>query len=162
MSSKYREVDGDLIKMALEANFDAIAHGCNCFCTMKAGIAVQMAKVFGCDRFEGEGLAQRGNIGKLGCIDWEFIPIPGHPDNPLAVINCYTQYHYGKNHPDGVEKPLDYAALELCLKKINHLFKGARIGLPQIGCGLAGGDWNVVKQLIQTHLSDCDVTIVNY
>ena len=47
----YQEVNGNLIKMALEGQFDVIVHGCNCHSTMGAGLAPQMAKVFGCDRF---------------------------------------------------------------------------------------------------------------
>lgn len=30
---------GDLISLALAGHFEAIVHGCNCFCTMGAGIA---------------------------------------------------------------------------------------------------------------------------
>ena len=51
---------------------------------------------------------------------------------------------------------------DIVLKKINHEYKGKRIGLPKIGCGLANGDWNVVKKIIEDRLKDCDVTIVNY
>ena len=32
-------IKGDLIKLALQGEFDVIVHGCNCFCTMGAGIA---------------------------------------------------------------------------------------------------------------------------
>jgi len=37
-----RYVDGDLVQMAKEGKFDVIAHGCNCFCAMGAGIAPQI------------------------------------------------------------------------------------------------------------------------
>lgn len=37
-----------------------------------------------------------------------------------------------------------------------------KIGLPQIGCGLAGGDWNKVKEIIKKELKDCFVTVVIY
>ena len=78
----------------------------------------------------------------------------------LYVVNAYTQYYYGKNHPDGINKPLDYEALTLCLRKMNHIFKGKHIGLPGlIGCGLAGGDKNKVKSIIKKELKDCNVTI---
>ena len=42
----YKEVKGDLIKLTLEGEFDVIAHGCNCFCTMGSGIAVAMKNTF--------------------------------------------------------------------------------------------------------------------
>jgi O-acetyl-ADP-ribose deacetylase (regulator of RNase III) len=46
------------------------------------------------------------------------------------------------------------------MRKINHTFKGKHIGLPQIGCGLAGGDWSRVKEIIKKELKDCKVTVV--
>ena len=124
----------------------------------------------------------KGNINKLGTIDYQHqylwfkhpmakdgLAVPmnhktlGQPDvKDIIVVNSYTQYSYGVNHTDGVSKPLDYEALTLCMRKINHIFKGKHIGLPQIGAGLAGGDWNRIKQIIQTELKDCEVTVVIY
>ena len=49
-----------------------------------------------------------------------------------------------------------------CLRKINHFYRGKKIGLPLIGCGIAGGDWNMVRAIIQQELKDCDVTVVIY
>lgn len=168
----YKEVEGNLIYLAREGMFDVVTHGCNCLCQMGAGIAPQMANEFGCNDFKMEGSEYRGDINKLGTIDWELKWFEDkrwvtYPDeggkwatHQLFVVNSYTQFKYGGNHTDGVSKPLDYDALTLCMRKINHEFKGKRIGLPQIGCGLAGGDWSVVKEIIQTELKDCDVTVV--
>jgi O-acetyl-ADP-ribose deacetylase (regulator of RNase III) len=168
----YQEIDGNLITLAREGMFDVITHGCNCLCQMGAGIAPQMAKEFGCDRFKMEHKDYKGDIDKLGNIDYRELFLENdkwvmYPDEngkwvtqELFVVNSYTQYHYGRNHTDGVSKPLDYEALTMCMRKINHTFKGKRIGLPQIGAGLAGGDWNRIKQIIQTELKDCDVTVV--
>jgi O-acetyl-ADP-ribose deacetylase (regulator of RNase III) len=171
--SSYNEVKGDLIQLAKEGRFDVIAHGCNCMCTMGAGIAPQMAKAFGANKFPAEYYIHRGEINKLGTIDYKAIPLHKDDwttgyfnkiilDKALYVVNAYTQYNYGKNHADGTEKPLDYHALKLCFIKMNHIFKGMRIGLPQIGCGLAGGEWKVVKELIQSSFTLCDVTVVIY
>ncbi len=168
----YQEIDGNLITLAREGMFDVITHGCNCLCQMGAGIAPQMAKEFGCDRFKMEHKDYKGDIDKLGNIDYRELFLENdkwvmYPDEngkwvtqELFVVNSYTQYHYGRNHTDGVSKPLDYEALTMCMRKINHTFKGKRIGLPQIGAGLAGGDWNRIKEIIQTELKDCDVTVV--
>ena len=164
----YTEIKGDLIELAKQAEFDVIAHGCNCLSSMGAGIAPQMAKAFGADKFEMETWGP--TIEKLGDIDFEtfiliekyVLPLKDYAniknDPELTVVNAYTQYHYG--HKFG--PPLDYEALTLCLRKMNHMFKGKHIGLPQIGCGLAGGDWERVKQIIQTELKDCEVTVVIY
>lgn len=171
----YREIQGDLIKLAHEGVFDVITHGCNCHCTMGAGIAPQMAKAFGCDRFKMESEEYKSDINKLGTIDYQqlffsnwdqkFQRYPDEGDkilHRLYVVNSYTQYNYGANHADGVARPLDYEALTLCLRKINKVFSGLKIGLPQIGAGLAGGNWNRIQSIIQQELKDCDVTVVIY
>lgn len=161
----YKEVDGDLIQLALQGEFDVIAHGVNCFCTQKSGLAPQMVKVFGTDMFDLEieeyedlhkdfdsqpykiRTTNKGDINKLGQIQYETKYLWfNHPSGKtvamnsrirgqentqkLIVVNAYTQYHYGKNHSDGVENPIDYEALTLCMRKINHTFKGKHIGLP--------------------------------
>lgn len=152
----YKEIEGNLIALAKAGAFDVIAHGCNCFCTMGAGIAPQMAKAFECDKYSLENPSRRGDIQKLGNFDHGHWP---EENSTLTILNCYTQYGL---RPDNGTPALDYNALSLCLKKMNHIFKGKRIGLPQIGCGLAGGDWGIVKELIKFQLKDCDVTVVIY
>ena len=151
----FKEIKGDLIKLALKGEFDAIAHGCNCLCNMGAGIAVPMNKTFGVGNYPLEHPNTRGNINKLGQIEFRHFPLSS--DGGVYVINCYTQYLPAKN-----EKPLDYDALRLCLRKINFCFNGGRVGLPLIGCGLAGGDPEVVIPMIQEELKDCDITLVIY
>ena len=167
----YKEIKGDLIQLAKKGYFDVITHGCNCMCNMGAGIAPQMAKAFGCDEFSFEDIEFKGDINKLGQIDYElrFIynnEVYNYAYNgdyeKLFVVNSYTQFNYGRNHIDGDKKPLDYAALTLCMRKINHRFKGMHIGLPKIGAGLAGGNWDHIKKIIQTELKDCNVTVVIY
>ena len=158
---RYKEVKGDLIKMALKGEFHVIAHGCNCFCTMGAGIAVPMAHHFGCDKYPMEQLEYRGDINKLGTIEGKpFVVANQHFSGMFAVVNAYTQFGFGRNHENETDAPLDYEALTLCLKKINHKFTGLDVGLPKIGCGLAGGDWKKVKKIIKKELNKCNVTVV--
>ena len=170
---EYKVAKGCLISMALSGEFDVIVHGVNCFCTQKSGLAPQMVKAFGTDKFSKEQPLLKGDINKLGDIEYKYydlengkaIPIPifvYQSKYDLTVINAYTQFNYGKNHSDGVDKPLDYEALTLCMRKINRIFAGKKIGMPKIGCGLAGGDWNTVEKIIKTELKNCNVTIVDY
>lgn len=160
---KYEIIHGDLIDLALKGNFDVIAHGCNCQCVMKSGIAVDMAKFFEADVldciFTGVYREYFHNdpSNKLGNIDWH-MKIVGSKE--LAVVNAYTQLHWNGRSLGKVD--LDYEALTLCMRKINRSFRGKHIGLPQIGCGLAGGDWSIVEEIIKKELKDCDVTIVIY
>ena len=169
---KYTEINGDLIELAKKGNFDVIAHGCNCLSRMGAGIAVGMAKTFRCNEFYKE--LDGPDINKLGNIDfrcyvlgsnamWWIEDANNSGNEPeLYVVNAYTQYMYGKNHKDGISVPVDYEAITLCMRKINFVFKGLHIGLPKIGAGLAGGNWEKIKNIIKTELSDCSITIVIY
>jgi hypothetical protein len=47
-----------------------IVHGCNCYCTQKAGLAPQMVKAFRTDYLPMEDDNYKGDINKLGTIDW--------------------------------------------------------------------------------------------
>lgn len=151
----YKEIEGNLINLAKEGKFDIIAHGCNCFCRMKRGIAPQMAAAFGCDEFPLEAKEQEGHINKLGQIDYKIFKL--NEKRSICIVNCYTQYNWSTE-----TKPFDYDAFTLCMRKMNHIFKGDHIGLPQIGSHLAGGNWEIIKEIIKQELKDCKVTIVIY
>ncbi len=165
-------IDGDVVKLAKEGAFDVVVHGCNCLSTMGAGVAPQMAKAFGCDKFEMETWGP--NIEKLGNIDYETVVLgenviwslndyKNNRNEPeLIVVNAYTQYRYGRNHADGDVAPFDYEAFTICGRKMNNVFKGKHIGMPKIGSHLAGGDWNEIEKIIEKELSNCKITVVNY
>lgn len=169
----YKEIEGDLIALAKQGEFDVIAHGCNCFCRQKKGLAPQMVEAFQTDNFPMESYMREGDIDKLGRIDYRTVWIDktvvnwNGVGNPLIIVNAYTQYKIKKfnNFPyeyTTTENPFDYEAFTLCMRKINHVFEGKHIGLPQIGSHLAGGSWNLIKPIIQKELKDCDVTVVIY
>lgn len=163
---KYKEIAGDMIQLALEGNFDVIVHGCNCFSAMGGGLAPKMASVFGCDDFEMERIGP--SINKLGNIDYENVIIRNGKKiedfdlavddlvdvdySTLTVVNAYTQFQPGRN--------VDYTAIVLVLKKLAYLFPDKRIALPLIGCGIAGGNWELVFKFIQQEMKDSDVTVV--
>ena len=148
----YNEVSGDLIDLAKKGEFDVIAHGCNCFCAMGAGIAPQMANAFGCDTFPLEDGKYSGDKNKLGKIDYESLIVN---NKELTVVNAYTQYGLGG-------KPFDYEAFEKIVSKMNKVFAGKHIGLPKIGAGLAGGNWSLIQGIILRDFTDCKVTVVVY
>lgn len=57
--------------------------------------------------------------------------------------------------------PLLYPALEECLRELAKTARDteASVHMPRIGCGLAGGQWELVEPLIQKHLPDITVYI---
>ncbi len=72
-------------------------------------------------------------------------------------MNAYTQYDYR-----GKGRKVDYDAVKNCMKWVKANCSGQRIGLPKIGAGLAGGDWDTIAQIIDEELADEDVTLVEY
>lgn len=150
-------IQGDLIRLALDGHFDLIAHGCNCFVNMGAGIAVQIAGSFP-SALIADSATKPADYNKMGNYT---LGIHMFPKKILTVLNLYTQYFPGVPSP-GCPIPFDYTAFEMCLKKINVGYKGCSIGLPWIGCGLAGANQQMVEEIIKVELHNLDVTIVNY
>jgi O-acetyl-ADP-ribose deacetylase (regulator of RNase III) len=146
------EVKGDLIEMALENKFDAIVHGCNCFCTMGGGIAYAIKNNFP-EAYEKDKQTLRGSYNKLGTIG--AVKCERSNGSKVIVVNAYTQFNPG---PD-----FRLNAFKMCIDKIGHYFKGMHIGFPWIGAGIGGGDWNQIKPLIESLESKgCKITIVEF
>lgn len=145
-----KTVTGDLIKLAQEGRFDVIVQGCNCHCRMGSGLAKQIKEAYP-GAYEVDQETDKGDKTKLGTVSiWM--------NSDIAVVNAYTQYDYGY---DG-KQYVDYEAVRKCMKSIKGNFSGKKIGLPLIGCGLAGGDWTTVLHIIRNELKDEDFTIVRY
>jgi len=144
-----KEIEGDLIKLANKGVFDVIGHGCNCFCTMGKGIALSMKNAYP-EIVMVDNCTRKGDKNKLG--DFSYVDY-----GELIVLNLYTQYKYGSDVPD-----IDYSAVRGCMQRIKKKYSGMRIGLPLIGAGLGGGDWNRISKIIEEELKDEDVTIVHF
>ena len=145
---------GDLVAMAGGGQFDAIAHGCNCWNTMGAGIAKQIAERFP-EAEVADAQTKQGDRRKLGT----YTVGHGKTDDggAVEVINAYTQYRYGK----ASEGNVDYAAIRRVMKQIALDYKGKRIGIPRIGAGNAGGCWVTISNIIAHELRGIDHTLVD-
>jgi len=151
-------IKGDLIKLAQEGYFDVIVQGCNCFCTMGKGIALQIKKVFPAV-YIADCETRKGDKYKLGTISHATIDTP---NGELVVVNAYTQFDYRIGHTSDTKRRVDYKALRSCFREVKQYFSGRRIGYPLIGAGLAGGDWNVIEKIIDQELVDEDHTLVKW
>ncbi|MCF2859137.1 macro domain-containing protein [Pseudoalteromonas sp. SMS1] len=148
-----KTVDGDLIKLALEGEFDVIIHGCNCFCTMGAGIAKAIKSEFP-DAAKADLETQKGDRLKLGTYSHATVERNG---KKLTIINAYSQYNWRGR---GVKA--DYDAIQRIFAQLKQTYSGARFGYPLIGAGLAGGDWSVIAEIIDTELMGEDHTLVKF
>lgn len=158
IKNNIKEIQGDLLGLAQNGHFDVIVHGCNCFNTMGAGIAAGIKKLFP-DAYHQDQYTERGDRDKLGTytkgVHWL-----ENEKRYLTIVNAYTQYFYGRTIDD--KPPVDYDAIERALVAVNNEFKYQHVGIPEIGCGLAGGEWHIVRDIIERTLTDVEVTIVHY
>ena len=60
--------------------------------------------------------------------------------------------------------PIRYPAIEQCLNALadHAVCLGASVHMPMIGCGLAGGRWELVEPLITKSLCERDVPVTVY
>jgi O-acetyl-ADP-ribose deacetylase (regulator of RNase III) len=151
-------VKGDLLQMAKSGAFDVIAHGCNCFNTMGAGIAAGVKKIFP-EAYDADKRTRSGDIDKLGTCS--LAKSKNDDGEVLRIANCYSQYDFGFKNG---KAPIDYKALDNCLEEITKGLSGTdfEFGLPMIGYGLAGGKLMPILDIFYNRLKDYNTTIVVY
>ncbi len=148
-----KTIQGDLIKLALEGSFDVIIHGCNCQCSMGAGIAKSIKAAFP-EAFDADLATAKGSRDKLGSLSEAIVERSGRK---LTVVNDYLQFHWR-----GRGILADYDAIRKVMRLIKIDFAGQRIGYPKIGAGLAGGDWEIIAAIIEEELAGEEHTLVEY
>lgn len=127
-----------------------IAHQCNCFASMykgKAkGIAGSIMKRYPeAARVDGSLATGESRLGQV--CEWD--------SRDKVGFNLYAQYLYGNASRTGIIYT-DYEALGYCLAYVGYTVssqlvdRSLVIGIPRIGCGLAGGDWNVVSSILKS------------
>jgi O-acetyl-ADP-ribose deacetylase (regulator of RNase III) len=130
---------GDLLAMAAGGDFDVIVHGCNCQNDMGGGIAAQIAKLYPA-ALEADTKVRALNESFPDMMLGNFSSV--ETDDGFIIINGYTQLLGGSG-------TFSYSALDLIFNKIVAWYPGSRIGLPYIGCGIAGGDQNIIVDMIE-------------
>jgi len=144
---------GDLLQFALTGRFDVIIHGCNCFCTMGAGIARLIRDNFP-EAYQADLKTRMGEKEKLGTYSLARIE---RNDNIFTVVNGYTQYDFS-----GHGVLVDYGAVRKLFAGIKNNFSNQKIGYPKIGAGLAKGNWEMISDIINEELQGEDHALVEY
>lgn len=78
-------------------------------------------------------------------------------EDDVWVANMCAQHGYTSR-----DRPaLDYEALDMCLSGLAAYSRIHKLSVhcPHIGCGLGGGDWPTVENLIKTNLDGLSVMI---
>ena len=137
----------------LTSRADIICHQVNCQGVMGAGLAKQIRnkhpKVY--DHYIWHCKTFKPNL--LGNIILDSI------NEKQVIASLFAQDRYGRD-----KRYTDYDAFEKCLKTIACFAKENEvIALPyKIGCGLGGGDWDIILSLIEKELSSFTVEIWKY
>ncbi len=140
----YTEVTGDLFGMDLPA----IGHGVNCAGVMGAGIAVEFKRRWPVMYLEYKAL----------CTDERLVPgdiFTWYAGHGVRVYNMATQ-----QRPDGG------ARLHIIGKCVRAVLEHARqrdlpkVGIPRIGAGLGGLDWDDVRVVLRAVSRDASTELV--
>lgn len=158
-------IDGDL----LTTNANYICHQVNCQGRMGSGVARQIREKYptvyqwykvrcseGAQEKERLGLSKSPLLGQVQMVYKEDYPVGKSDIDSQAICNLFSQDQYGYNG----KQFTDYAAFEKCLLQLRRLVPaGETIAMPyKIGCGLGGGNWEVVYGLIDKILGQ-DYTV---
>jgi len=141
-----------------EADFDVLVHGCNAQGRMSSGVAKAISDKW--PEVKEHYLKSYENYKNSGHDEFPlgFIDIVFLEESGKNIFNAITQQYYGY----GGKKYVSYDAIDEVMKKISNIAyvkKDEKIVMPKIGAGLGGGDWNIIEKIIETHLSEHDVTI---
>lgn len=128
----------EINKDILDTDCDVIAHGVNCQGIMGSGVAKVLYQKWPENKFMYQDYCHTRHPDKLLGDILDVIT----KDNKV-IINCFTQLNYGYDK----QLYLSYEALEKCINKIKD-WGYTQIAIPKIGCGLAGGDWEKVKEIL--------------
>lgn len=123
-----------------------VCHQTNCMGKMGAGIALAIRKKWP-KAYKSYMLRYKEGKLRLGYVDFAKI------NNELYVANCCGQYHYGRRG-----KYTNYQALKQCFNRVK-IFNDMHLNIPtfipyKIGCSLAGGNWDIVRDIIEEEIPE--------
>lgn len=142
-----KEKTGNLIESLESGEVNVACHCCNCHTVMSAGIARALA-----DKYP-----------EVERVDKEFMKNSVQPENKLGYFsgvnvgeNRFVINLYGQKSPSRSQRAVNYEAIYSAMEKLRKLLQDKEkthftIGFPKkMGSDLAGGDWNVIKAMIES------------
>jgi O-acetyl-ADP-ribose deacetylase (regulator of RNase III) len=148
-------VKGDATRPTLRGN-KLIVHICNDVGKWGKGFVMALSARWKKPEEEYRKWFKSGNVFVLGAVQ----QVQVEPD--IWVINMIAQ-HDIKNGPDGTP-PIRYEALTEALKGVCLIAReyNATVHMPKIGTGLAGGDWEKIRVIIEQELCRKGIAVTVY
>lgn len=154
------EKQGDILSSNLTGCDIIICHQVNCLGVMGAGLAKQMREKFPMMYLEYKRLCYNTADKKtlLGEVLTHSIVYNGYE---YTIANLFGQEQIGTSRCY-----TDYDALRKALQTVRCIASPLpgraawRVRIPyKMGCGLAGGDWNIVRAIVQEELVDHGIIV---
>jgi O-acetyl-ADP-ribose deacetylase (regulator of RNase III) len=139
----FTEVEGDLFTLGLPA----IAHGCNCRGSMGAGIARQFRSRFPEMYAQYADRCRAGRFAPGDVFVWDA--------GEVVVYNLATQLKPGADaRLDAISVSVRAALADAAERRIR------RLGVPRLGAGIGGLDWNDVADVLHAAAATSTVELV--
>ncbi|RUA34163.1 MAG: hypothetical protein DSY77_06515 [Bacteroidetes bacterium] len=150
--------------------YNAFMHGANCQATMNSGIArdvkSRIPELYHADleyHLEVGGDSNQ-KLGKFSMVVYQDEEKPPHK----MAFNLYTQLFYGTERRhfnygafvEAMESAISECVSKGCFETNNSLNDTLHVIIPKIGCGLGGGDWDIVSELLQQKTFSDKVNLV--
>ena len=141
---------GDIFEYFENKPNSILVHGCNCFNTFGSGFAKQVRMRYP-EAYAVDCSTDKGDAEKLGDFS-----LYDYTEGRL-IVNAYTQYRYGTDR-----RHVNYGAVASCFTKIEAIARrrySPLILIPKIGAGLGGGDWEVIREIIDFTTREVPVVV---
>ena len=129
-----------------------IAHICNNRGSWGAGFVMAISKKWSSPEIEYRKWIETKTLGEI-----QLIPV----EDEIVIVNMIAQ--------DGFVNFLNpvavrYEALKECLNKLVYRIKAndVSVHMPRIGCGIAGGKWELIEPIIKETLCKNDIQVYIY
>lgn len=127
----------------LETELEHIAHGVNCMNVMGSGIAKVLYEKYPLVK---KAYHSKWDTQEKQWAGWRLGESQYVLCDDKTIINMFTQIDYLPRNVRNV----NYWAIGHCFRNL----RVEKIAIPKIGCGLAGGDWSIVEQIINDATED--------
>lgn len=141
------EINDNIFKHFEEKKFDGLIHCANCFHIMGGGLAKIIARRYPA-AYDADKRTPRGTREKLGTYSKASTQFGD-------IINLYGQFDIGTD-----KMRVEYDSIKKGMELINKEYSGKRLCLSKIGAGLAGGNWDIIKSIINESTPDVELTLI--
>ena len=147
-------IQGNIIAVADSGIGDVLVHQTDCFCSMNGTLSSQIKNHWP-QAYAEDCKTIAGDVEKLG--KFTSARVKTLDGSTITIINAYTQFDLSNDD----KCVTNYNSIEECFIRIRQNIGTRKLLIPyNYGCGLAHGDWPIVKAIIDRVLQGYDYTYV--